>query len=67
MFLINNMLSNQIITNIIVIAINILIIGGAIIYFVKAKKSGQKCIGCPYSKTCKSGQSNEKCSCSSKK
>ena len=24
------------------------IIGGAVFYIVKAKKSGQKCIGCPH-------------------
>lgn len=28
------------------------IIGSAAFYIVKAKKSGQKCIGCPHSKTC---------------
>ena len=32
----------------------------AIIYIVRAKKSGQKCIGCPLSKTC---SSNKKCNC----
>ena len=35
-----------------IIAIVVAIIGGAIFYIIKAKKSGQKCIGCPYSKTC---------------
>ena len=29
-----------------------LIVGGAVAYIIKAKKSGQKCIGCPDSKTC---------------
>ncbi|MBO7195961.1 MAG: FeoB-associated Cys-rich membrane protein [Clostridia bacterium] len=29
-----------------------LIVGGALLYIAKAKKSGQKCIGCPSSKTC---------------
>ena len=38
--------------DIVVIAIIGVIIGGAVGYIVKAKKSGQKCIGCPYSKTC---------------
>lgn len=28
------------------------IIGGAALYIKKAKKRGQKCIGCPYGKTC---------------
>lgn len=30
----------------------VLVLGLAIGYIVKAKKSGQKCIGCPASKTC---------------
>ncbi len=39
-------------TDIIVIAIIGLIIGGAIVYIVKAKKKGKKCIGCPYAGSC---------------
>lgn len=38
--------------DILVTIILVAILGGAIAYIVKAKKSGQKCIGCPYSKTC---------------
>lgn len=38
-----------------------LILGLAIFYIVKAKKAGQKCIGCPHSKTCTS------CHCDDKK
>lgn len=38
--------------NIIVGAIVLLIIGGAVFYLVRAKKRGQKCVGCPYSKQC---------------
>lgn len=30
----------------------VLIVGGALAYIIKAKKSGQKCIGCPHAKTC---------------
>ena len=30
-----------------------LIIGGAVFYIVKAKKSGRKCIGCPDVGACK--------------
>ena len=41
---------------IIAIAVIALVIGGAIFYVVKAKKSGRKCIGCP-----------DGCSCSAKK
>ena len=37
---------------IIAIALIVLIIGGAVAYIVKAKKSGKKCIGCPYGSSC---------------
>ena len=47
-------------TDIIVIAVIVLIIGGATAYIVKEKKNGKKCIGCPYSSTC---SSNAKTSC----
>lgn len=43
-------------TDIIVVAVIALIVGGAAAYIVKAKKSGKKCIGCPYSDTCASNQ-----------
>ena len=46
--------------DIIVALVLAVIIGGAVFYIVKAKKSGQKCIGCPHSKTCGKGGS---CSC----
>ena len=38
----------------IIIAIIGLIVGGAIGYIIRAKKRGQKCIGCPHSATCAS-------------
>lgn len=42
--------------NLIIIFVLLLIIGGAGWYIYKAKKKGQKCIGCPYAKECsKSG------------
>lgn len=34
-------------TNIIVAAILVVIVGGAICYIVRAKRHGAKCIGCP--------------------
>lgn len=50
-------------TDIIIVAIVAVILGLAAFYVYKAKKSGQKCIGCPHSATCgKSG-----CACNSKK
>lgn len=38
--------------NLIIILVLLLIVGGAAAYIYKAKKSGQKCVGCPYSKEC---------------
>ena len=48
--------------NVIIIAIIALVIGGALGYIIKAKKSGQRCIGCPDSKTC-SGSCASCCGC----
>ncbi|MBQ9759905.1 MAG: FeoB-associated Cys-rich membrane protein [Clostridia bacterium] len=39
-------------TDIIVIAVILLIVGAASAYIIKAKKSGKKCIGCPDSCSC---------------
>ena len=46
---------------VIAIIIIILVVGGALFYIIKAKKEGQKCIGCPYAKDCK--KRNHKCEC----
>ncbi len=48
--------------NIIVIVILLGIVGGIVWYLVKARKSGQTCIGCPHAKNC-----GGKCSCSGTK
>ena len=45
---------------IIIIAI-VLIVGSASFYLIRAKKRGQKCVGCPYSKEC--GSSSCSCGC----
>jgi len=50
---------------IIAIVATVLIIGGAVAYIIKAKKSGQKCIGCPHSKVCSSAKSGCSCGCGS--
>lgn len=47
--------------NIILVAAILLILGGAVLYIVKAKKRGDTCIGCPYAKEC-AGKSSG-CSC----
>ena len=38
--------------NIIVVLILVAIAAGIILYLVRAKKRGEKCIGCPYAKQC---------------
>ncbi len=49
----------------IAILIIALIIGGAVLYVIKAKKSGKKCIGCPYECKCKSNSDKNNSCCSS--
>ena len=49
---------------IIAIVITVLILGGAVGYIIKAKKSGKRCIGCPDSASCGKGSScSGNCSC----
>lgn len=48
-------------TDIIVILVIALIIGGAVWYIIKEKKKGKKCIGCPYASSC----NTKRCSCNS--
>lgn len=43
-------------------AVIVLIIGGAAAYIIRAKKKGQKCIGCPSGGTCGKSK-NGKCTC----
>lgn len=56
--------------NIIIIAVLAIILGGAVAYIIKAKKSGKKCIGCPSGGSC-SGYCSGGCAscthCSSEK
>lgn len=42
--------------NIIITAILVVISGAAALYIYRAKKKGQKCIGCPDSATCPHAQ-----------
>ncbi|MBQ8641804.1 MAG: FeoB-associated Cys-rich membrane protein [Clostridia bacterium] len=54
------------ITDIIIVAVLVLIIGAAGFYVYKAKKSGKKCIGCPDSGSCGSHDKKsdgESCCC----
>lgn len=36
----------------IAIAAIVLVVGAAVFYIVRAKRKGQKCVGCPYAKEC---------------
>ena len=47
-------------TDILIVAVLVIIIGSAAVYVIKAKKSGVKCIGCPSGATC--GQNGGGCS-----
>ena len=44
------------------IAVIVFAIGGAIVYIVRQKKKGSKCIGCPYSDSCGKGKACPSCS-----
>ena len=46
----------------IIIGVIVLIVGGAITYIVKKKKSGARCIGCPWAGQCGKNTENN-CSC----
>lgn len=52
----------------IAIAVIAVVIGTAVAYIIKAKKSGKKCIGCPDSASCSKGNGSctgvcSSCSC----
>ena len=44
----------------IVLLIILAVVGLIVLYLISAKKSGKKCIGCPYANDCKNKRS---CSC----
>lgn len=48
--------------NIIVVAVVVLIIGGALGYVIKAKRRGVKCIGCPEAEKCANKNKTSACS-----
>ena len=55
-------------TEIIALVAVLIVVAGAIIYIVKSKKSGKRCIGCPEAGRCgKSDCSSCSCGCSSPK
>lgn len=46
--------------DVIVVIILAVIIGGAVAYLVKAKRSGVKCVGCPTGGSCSAGRKTKK-------
>ena len=46
--------------NIIIIVILLCVVGAACAYLYKAKKRGEKCVGCPYAKQCGSNCNGNK-------
>ncbi len=38
--------------DIIIVLFIVIVIGAALLYLIRAKRRGEKCIGCPYSKQC---------------
>ena len=51
-------------SNFVVIAVLVIIVGTAIAYIVKEKKKGTVCIGCPHAGTCASKKGQEsQCNC----
>ncbi len=46
--------------NVIVVLILVAIVLGIIWYLVRAKRKGEKCIGCPYAKNCSEKSCNKK-------
>ena len=47
---------SDMIVNIVSVLVLLAAFGFALLYIYKAKKQGQKCVGCPYSKTCSAQQ-----------
>ena len=50
-------------TDFVVVMVLVMIVGLAVTYMVKAKKRGDKCIGCPSGGKCKANKNNSSCCC----
>ncbi len=46
--------------NMIVVMILLVLIGSVVIYLIKEKKKGRKCVGCPYAKQCSQNCDSDK-------
>ena len=55
--------------DLIIIAVLLAAVGGAAAYLIRAKKRGQKCVGCPYCDACasKKGKTDGGCCTSQEK
>ena len=53
--------------NVILVVVIVAILGAAVWYVYKAKKSGKKCIGCPDSGSCSGSCGGCSCGCDQKK
>ena len=53
-------------TDILIVAIVLAILGAAAFYIYKAKKNGAKCIGCPQAKSCGGNCGSCNCHCGNK-
>lgn len=49
--------------DILVLIILVVVLATAIIYVVRAKKKGVKCVGCPNAKNCSKNTENGSCGC----
>ena len=49
--------------DVVIIAVLVLILGAAIFYMYRAKKSGKKCIGCPDAGSCGADKGGCSCGC----
>lgn len=49
--------------DLIVVAIIVCIVGGALMYIIKAKQSGAKCVGCSLGGQCPSRKNVTSCNC----
>ena len=47
--------------NFILVVIIVIAVVAALAYIIKAKKSGQKCIGCPHAGTCGKDSGSDNC------
>jgi len=50
--------------DLIIVAVLVLAIGAAVVYIIKEKKKGAKCIGCPSACTCSAKNAAKQGSCS---